>query len=83
MLHYAMKESGLFPDLIIQMVAIGEYAGSLDVMFDRAATYFEEMVEHRVDEITRLIEPIIVALLGGVVGSFFTVWRDTTLRRVK
>ena len=55
--------------MVIQMVAIGEESGSLDAMLDKSATYYEEMVDNAVDGLTSMIEPIIMAFLGIVVGG--------------
>ena len=68
-LNYSMKQQGVFPNMIIQMTAIGEEAGSLDGMLDKAATYYEEMVDNAVDGLTSLMEPIIMSILGVVIGG--------------
>lgn len=68
-LNTSMKQSGVFPNMVIQMVAIGEEAGALDDMLDKAATYYEEQVENAVDGLTALMEPIIMSFLGVVIGG--------------
>lgn len=68
-LNHSMKQSGVFPNMLIQMVSIGEEAGALDGMLDKAATYYEEMVDNAVDGITSLMEPIIMSFLGVVIGG--------------
>jgi type IV pilus assembly protein PilC len=68
-LNHAMKQSEVFPNMVIQMVAIGEESGALDSMLDKAATYYEEMVDHAVDGLTSLMEPIIMSFLGVVIGG--------------
>ncbi len=68
-LNTSMKSSGVFPNMVIQMVAIGEESGALDSMLDKAATYYEEMVDNSVDGLTSLIEPIIMSFLGVVIGG--------------
>lgn len=68
-LNYSMKQTGVFPNMVIQMVSIGEEAGSLDGMLDKAATYYEEMVDNAVDGLTSLMEPIIMSILGVVIGG--------------
>ncbi len=68
-LNTSMKASGVFPNMVIQMVAIGEEAGALDSMLDKAATYYEEMVDNSVDGLTSLMEPIIMSFLGVVIGG--------------
>ncbi|HKI74365.1 MAG TPA: type II secretion system F family protein [Pseudomonadales bacterium] len=68
-LNYSMKQSGVFPNMVIQMVSIGEESGALDGMLDKAATYYEEMVDNSVDGLTSLMEPLIMSFLGVVVGG--------------
>jgi len=68
-LNYAMKQTNVFPNMVIQMVAIGEESGALDGMLDKAATYYEEMVDNAVDGLTSLMEPIIMSFLGVVIGG--------------
>lgn len=68
-LNVSMKETNAFPNMVIQMVAIGEESGSLDGMLDKAATYYEEMVDNMVDGLTSLMEPIIMSFLGVVIGG--------------
>ncbi|MDO4222845.1 MAG: type II secretion system F family protein [Acinetobacter sp.] len=68
-LHFALKESQLFPAMVIQMVAIGEESGTLDRMLDKVATHYEHEVEQAVEGLTSLIEPLIIVLLGAIVGT--------------
>jgi type IV pilus assembly protein PilC len=68
-LNTSMKDTNVFPNMVIQMVAIGEESGSLDGMLDKAATYYEEMVDNMVDGLTSLMEPIIMSFLGVVIGG--------------
>jgi len=68
-LNYSMKQTDVFPNMVIQMVAIGEESGALDGMLDKAATYYEEMVDNAVDGLTSLMEPIIMSFLGVVIGG--------------
>ncbi len=68
-LNYSMKQTNVFPNMLIQMVAIGEESGALDGMLDKAATYYEEMVDNSVDGLTSLMEPIIMSFLGVVIGG--------------
>lgn len=68
-LNVSMKVQNVFPNMVIQMVAIGEEAGALDGMLDKAATYYEEMVDNAVDGLTSLMEPVIMAFLGVVIGG--------------
>lgn len=68
-LQFAMRNCKLFPSLAIQMVAIGEESGALDRMLDKVATHFESEVDHAVEGLTALIEPLIMIILGILVGS--------------
>lgn len=68
-LQVAMREAGLFPNMVVQMVAIGEEAGSLDAMLSKVADFYEEEVDNAVDALTSLLEPMIMAFLGVVIGG--------------
>lgn len=68
-LNFSMRNTGVFPNMVIQMVAIGEEAGALDDMLDKSATYYEEQVDNAVDNLTSLMEPIIMSVLGVLVGG--------------
>lgn len=68
-LQFAMQRSGVFPIMVVQMVAIGEESGSLEQMLDKVATIYEEDVNLKVDGLTSLLEPLIMVILGVVVGS--------------
>jgi len=68
-LNYSMKQLGVFPNMLIQMVSIGEESGALDEMLDKAATYYEDQVDNAVDGLTSLMEPIIMSFLGVVIGG--------------
>jgi type IV pilus assembly protein PilC len=68
-LNFSMKSTGVFPNMVIQMVGIGEEAGALDSMLDKAASYYEEQVDNLVDNLTALMEPMIMAVLGVLVGG--------------
>lgn len=68
-LHFAMRMTNRFPPLAIQMVSIGEEAGSLDAMLNRVADYYEEEVDNKVDALTSLMEPVIIVVLGVLVGG--------------
>ncbi|MDO5686020.1 MAG: type II secretion system F family protein [Neisseria sp.] len=63
-----MLGTGLFPNMFMQMASIGEESGSLDDMLNRAAAYFEEEVDTAVANISSMMEPIIMVVLGGIVG---------------
>ncbi len=68
-LNFSMRNTGVFPNMVIQMVAIGEEAGALDDMLDKSASYYEEQVDNAVDNLTALMEPMIMAVLGVLVGG--------------
>lgn len=68
-LNFSMRNTGAFPNMVIQMVAIGEEAGALDDMLDKSANYYEEQVDNAVDNLTSLMEPIIMSVLGILVGG--------------
>lgn len=68
-LHFSLEQTELFPHVVVQMVAIGEEAGSLEEMLGKVADFFEEEVNNAVDAISDLIEPFIIIFIGVVVGS--------------
>lgn len=68
-LHHAMRRHQVFPELMIQMVMIGEQAGRLDEMLNKVADLYEHDVENSVDNLGKLIEPVLILLLGGLVGG--------------
>lgn len=68
-LNFAMRQNQLFPTLLIQMVSIGEESGSLEDMLDKVAIYYENQVENAVDGLTSLMEPIIMVVLGVLIGG--------------
>ncbi|MCB1745868.1 MAG: type II secretion system F family protein [Gammaproteobacteria bacterium] len=65
----AMRDSGVFPNMVIQMVAIGEESGALDQMLSKVADWYEQEVDDAVDSLTSLLEPIIMAVLGVLIGG--------------
>ncbi len=68
-LNFSMRTTGVFPSMAIQMTAIGEESGALDAMLDKVATFYEEEVDNMVDGLTSLMEPMIMAVLGVLVGG--------------
>lgn len=68
-LNQSMANSGLFPGMAIQMTAIGEESGTLDHMLDKVASHYETEVDNQVDTLTSLMEPLIMVVLGGIVGA--------------
>lgn len=67
--NMAMKQVNLFPHMVVQMTAIGEEAGALDTMLFKVAEFYEEEVNNAVDALSSLIEPMIMIIIGGVIGS--------------
>ncbi len=68
-LQQAMENTGLFPNMVIQMIAVGEESGSLDEMSAKVADFYEEDVDNAVDNLSALLEPMIMAILGVLVGG--------------
>ena len=68
-MNMAMKQVNLFPHMVVQMVAIGEEAGALDAMLFKVADFYESEVNNAVDALSSLLEPMIMIIIGGVVGS--------------
>lgn len=68
-MNWAMRNAKIFPDMVIQMVAIGEESGSLDGMLAKVATIYEQEVDDAVDGLSSLLEPLIMAVLGVLVGG--------------
>ncbi|CAN7148832.1 type II secretion system F family protein [Pseudomonas brassicacearum] len=68
-LNFSMRASGIFPNLAVQMTAIGEESGALDDMLDKVASFYEAEVDNLVDNLTSLMEPFIMVVLGVVVGG--------------
>jgi len=68
-LNFSMRTTGTFPSMAVQMTAIGEESGALDEMLDKVASFYEEEVDNMVDGLTSLMEPIIMSVLGVLVGG--------------
>ena len=68
-LQRAMENTGIFPNMVIQMIAVGEEAGALDAMSGKVATFYEAEVDNAVDSMSSLLEPLIMAILGVLVGG--------------
>ncbi|MEM9335845.1 MAG: type II secretion system F family protein, partial [Pseudomonadota bacterium] len=68
-LQQAMENTDLFPNMVIQMIAVGEESGSLDDMSAKVADFYEEDVDNAVDNLSSLLEPMIMAILGVLVGG--------------
>ncbi len=68
-LHNAIKTTGLFPHMLLQMVSIGEESGALDEMLAKVADHYEQAVDDAVDNLSSLLEPLIMSVLGILVGG--------------
>jgi type IV pilus assembly protein PilC len=64
-----MRDAQIFPNMVIQMVAIGEESGALDEMLSKVADWYEQQVDDAVEALTSLLEPIIMAVLGVIIGG--------------
>ena len=68
-LQRAMKNTALFPNMVNQMIAVGEESRSLDDMSSKVADFYEEEVDNAVDSMSSLLEPLIMSILGVLVGG--------------
>ena len=68
-LQQSMENTGLLPNMVVQMIAVGEESGSLDEMSAKVADFYEEDVDNAVDSLSSLLEPMIMAILGILVGG--------------
>ncbi len=68
-LQRAMQARGIFPNMVVQMIAVGEESGSLDTMAAKVATFYEAEVDNAVDSMSSLLEPLIMVVLGVIVGG--------------
>ncbi len=73
-LQLAMKQTGLFPNMVVQMTAIGEESGSLENMLVKVADFYEEEVNNAVDALCTLIEPIVMVVLGTIGGMVIAMY---------
>jgi len=64
-----LKETGVFPGMVVQMISVGEATGALDNMLAKIADFYEEEVDTAVAGMLTLLEPVMIAFLGGVVGG--------------
>ena len=67
--NMAMKQVNLFPHMVVQMMAIGEEAGALDTMLFKVAEFYEQEVNNAVDALASLLEPMIMVIIGVIVGG--------------
>jgi len=64
-----LMEQRLFPKMVIQMIAVGESTGALDIMLTKIADFYDDEVDQAVDGVTAMMEPLIMVVLGGIIGS--------------
>lgn len=64
-----LKTSGVFPPMVVQMIAVGEQTGALDEMLTKIAVFYESEVDTAVDTLTSIIEPVMIVVMGGIVGG--------------
>ncbi len=64
-----LKASGVFPPMVVQMIAVGEQTGALDEMLTKIAGFYESEVDSAVDTLTSIIEPVMIVVMGGIVGG--------------
>jgi type IV pilus assembly protein PilC len=64
-----LRASGVFPPMVVQMIAIGEETGALDEMLEKIADFYEQEVDSAVEGLTSIIEPVMIVLMGGMVGG--------------
>ncbi len=68
-MNMAMQSTGVFPNMVVQMIAIGEESGSIDAMLSKVADIYEQQVDDAVDGLSALLEPLIMSILGVLVGG--------------
>jgi type IV pilus assembly protein PilC len=64
-----LANHAVFPPMVVQMMAVGEDTGALDTMLHKIAEFYDQEVESTTESLTALIEPLMIAVLGGIVGS--------------
>jgi type IV pilus assembly protein PilC len=64
-----MNATGMFPNMMLQMVASGEESGELEIMLDKVADFYEREVDDAVDALASIIEPLMIVLLGTIIGT--------------
>ncbi len=64
-----LAKYAVFPPMVVQMIAVGEETGQVDEMLDKVASFYNQEVEAAVEALTSLIEPLLIALIGGMVGA--------------
>ena len=64
-----LAETGIFPPMVVQMISVGEATGALDSMLSKIATFYDDEIDVAVDNMTALLEPVMMVFLGGIVGG--------------
>jgi type IV pilus assembly protein PilC len=64
-----LEETGVFPGMVVQMINVGEAVGALDAMLEKIADFYDEEVDHAVEQLTAMIEPFMMVFLGGMIGG--------------
>ena len=64
-----LEESGVFPNMVVQMINVGESVGALDTMLEKIADFYDEEVDQAVENLTAMIEPFMMVFLGGLIGG--------------
>jgi type IV pilus assembly protein PilC len=64
-----LSKHEVFPPMVVQMIAVGEETGALDTMLEKVANFYDEEVSATVESLTSLIEPVLIAVVGGAVGA--------------
>ncbi|MEE4239820.1 MAG: type II secretion system F family protein [Desulfopila sp.] len=64
-----LQESGVFPNMVVQMINVGESVGALDTMLEKIADFYDEEVDQAVENLTAMIEPFMMVFLGGMIGG--------------
>ena len=64
-----LNEANIFPSMVVQMIGVGEATGAMDTMLNKIADFYEEEVDVAIDGLTSMIEPILMILVGGIVGT--------------
>ncbi len=64
-----LEESGVFPNMVVQMISVGESVGALDTMLEKIADFYDEEVDQAVENLTAMIEPFMMVFLGGLIGG--------------
>ncbi len=64
-----LEESGVFPNMVVQMINVGESVGALDTMLEKIADFYDEEVDQAVENLTAMLEPLMMVFLGGMIGG--------------